>query len=199
VVEDARQALDGRGAERASGGGKDQLPHAGALHLAVVSGSTDAVALLLDAGAYINISDWRMATPLYYACTALDERDDMIKLLVARGADTMQMSTFSGQRPWQKLDSTKQRALVLESPFHKKFVVLRDTINATTASIEARQLVDLIWRSRTADWSIQPGRSHANQNFNPMPGLIAVEQPEAVEAVFKDCQRRHVQWLEGLL
>jgi hypothetical protein len=174
---------------------------AGALHFAVMSGSIEAVKLLLDAGAYINISDWRMANPLYYACTRLplEKKEEMIKFLVVHGADTMQISTFSGERPWERLDSQKLKALVIESSFHKKFVNLRGTINDIKASNEAKQLVDLCWRSRTAHWAIQPGRSHANQNFNPMPGLITTEQAEDIEFVFKDCQHRHVQWLASML
>jgi hypothetical protein len=40
-----------------------------ALHFAVMSGSTAVVATLLRARAYINVTDWRGANPLYYACT----------------------------------------------------------------------------------------------------------------------------------
>lgn len=80
---------------------------ASAIHLAVTSGSTEAVILLLDAGAFIDSNDWRMATPLYYACThrgqdGVFEKDEerrskMIRCLVSRGADTMQQSGFTGK------------------------------------------------------------------------------------------------------
>lgn len=180
----------------------------GALHLAVVSGKVDAVRLLLDAGAYINVTDWRGATPMYYACShpgherVLEEnpetRAEMIAFLVSRGADTMRQSGFSGKRPYEALREKDHVRLITDDPLHEKFSKVRQLINSRDAPLSAKRLVDLMWRSQTAAWLIQFNRGNMMQNFRPHPQLLDAKTPEAVEVLFKDCQARHERWWRGL-
>jgi hypothetical protein len=50
--------------------------------------------LVDDLGALVNINNWYGATPLYYACSK--GRKENIDALLERGADTREISTFSG-------------------------------------------------------------------------------------------------------
>jgi ankyrin repeat protein len=60
-------------------------PDYGMLHRAVVHCSVEAVQLLIQHGADVNLRDYRRATPLMLAANA--DRADMVSLLLATGAD----------------------------------------------------------------------------------------------------------------
>ena len=61
--------------------------NATALHVAVGSGDLETVRLLLDAGADVNARDVRGLTPLVFAVATDRPSADIIRLLLARGAD----------------------------------------------------------------------------------------------------------------
>ena len=66
------------------------------LHLAVWSGHTDIVKLLLDAGAYMDIKNSCNRTPLHLA--TMKNHTDIVKLLIERGAD-MEVKDKYGWNP----------------------------------------------------------------------------------------------------
>lgn len=178
-------------------------PHGeSSLHYAVLSGSSKTVARLLRAGAYINVMDWRGANPLYYACTHPDVGDDaerlaMVKYLVSQGADTMQLSNFSGKRPFQAAKNSDIAEAIETHPFHLQFCADLKRINEPRPPLRVRQIVDLRWRASTAGWLIQPNRDGTFQCFQPQPECVVRYRCDldGVERLFKDCQARHRVWL----
>jgi len=83
------------------------------LHNAVIGGNPEVIVLLVnECGAYVNATDYRDNTPLYYAATHPGEGDCLkndedkrclvIQTLLDLGADTMRQGGFSGKRPFEQ-------------------------------------------------------------------------------------------------
>ncbi|KAL6072295.1 Ankyrin repeat and SOCS box protein 8 [Balamuthia mandrillaris] len=190
-----------------------------ALHLAVASGNTEAVRLLLENGAFVNADDWYQNKPLYYACThpgtddVLKEdeakRVEMVRTLVEAGADTMAQGGFSGMRSFQaaRMNGHDDAAdIIEESPAHDLRQRVRNQINTKRPQPSelaplVKQMVDLHWRGGTADWFIRVNRDRMSQCFNPHPQLLKRFDGTAasVEAMFRDCQARHRLWWQTMV
>lgn len=194
------------------------------LHIAVISGNTAMVRRLLSLGAYVNCEDWCGNSPLYYACTYDDSgsngdntedepaivtplkltRADIVDVLIEAGADTMRQGGYSGLRPFEAakeygFDTIAER--IINSPFHKRRVELRQYINAKHSVIESagmdisviKGMVDIIWRAETLHWLIQPNREQTAGNLNPHPGVTA-KYLIKVEELYTDLSRRQARW-----
>src|SRR5207247_3215687 len=93
-----------------------------ALHLATASGSQEIVKLLLDAGAAVDPRDVRGLTPLAWAVGTDRPQARIIRLLLAKGADSSGVSKYGeSARGWgQKYNSAAvRRALKMATTDHR--------------------------------------------------------------------------------
>lgn len=188
-----------------------------ALFLAVTSGYTEAVDLLIKAGSTINTTDWKGNTPLYHAathpgvndCLKNDEskRCKIIQLLLDAGADTMAKGGFSGVTAFEQaktLGYNEAAELILNEPTREKFCEIRDAINNPDPPKEIKLLVDqyreIYWRVSTATWFIQFNRDSTFQCFTPHPDLVRklTKETSSVENMFIDANTRHKEWWASL-
>jgi len=179
------------------------------LHQAVKWGMFDAVKFLIENGAYINITDWMVNTPFYYACTCADVPNRMliVEYLVSKGAYIIFTGGYSGLRPAEAarkygFNDVADYVEVEEniSPFN----LIRHLINKDDREIPdnlktiVRQFIDLEWRKNTLTHMIQPNRDKMFQNSKPRPDMKLVSLDD-VENEYKECCWRHVRFNDAMI
>jgi hypothetical protein len=178
------------------------------LHMAVKWGMLDIVQRLIENGAYVNVTDWMVNTPLYYACSCADIKDRMliVEYLVSKGAYIIFTGGYSGLRPSEaaRKNGFNDVADYLEveeniSPFNQ----IRHLINKPEREIPkklkilVRQFIDLEWRRSTITHFIQKNRAQMFQNAMPRPDM-KLENMDDIEAAYRECCWRHVLFTNGL-
>jgi len=187
------------------------------LHLAVTSGNTEAVQLLIDSGAYVNACDWRENSPMYYAATHPGENDILqddedkriavIQVLLKAGGDTMAQGGFSGKRPFEQakiLGYARAAQQIETAPTNPLFQKIRSSINTVQPPANIVSLVEdfiwVHWGGATAIWLVRPNRSNMQQCFKPNPELVQQFDGTlaSAEAIFRKVQERHAKWWANL-
>ncbi len=189
------------------------------LHFAVTSGDVESVKLFVESGAYINSTDWRGNTPMYYACTHpgennilkdnIQKRSAIVSYLLKSGGDTMKQGGLSNKRPFEvarEYGFIEIADLIESSPLHKTFKQVRELLNTKHPAKHFESLVkkflDIEWRFQTLNWFIQINRQNLMQCMNPHPQLLKQFKNnyniEWVERMFKDCQARHQRWWDKI-
>ena len=192
------------------------LMGATALHYAVLSGNLSAAELLVKAGAYVDVTDWKGDTPLYYALTKSGKEDvlerepekraAMIEFLINHGADTMCLTRPGAEK---NLSPNDNADLLSSSQYHKKFVEVQEQLQGTSDDISVlsgvgststsgsnHALVDIMWCARTAQWLICYNRATTMRRFEPKPSLRDTSSLQNVEKIFLNCQDRLVLWMK---
>lgn len=184
-----------------------------ALHLAVTSGRREAVEVLLDAGALVDVQDWRSNTPLNYACShpgatveqdsvldTGDHRRAVVELLLAHGARYCTRDGFTGLRPIEAAERLGYMDVVeaiRQRPRAAREEAVLQNMNKKhpgSPGMEraTRQLLDFSWRAETAHWHLNLARHNTQQGMRLHPLLAAPPpSPAALELVFRDIAARH--------
>ena len=186
------------------------------LHLAVISGDIDKINGLLDINAYINSVDYRLATPLYYACSHPGEnevlkkniplREQVVQLLMDRGADPFCQSGFSGMNSFKAAKHYNYSSLEVIIKTHKYFKIwenLRKNFNMSSPPPRIDRILkkyyDLYWRSNTIHWLFSPTRENM-MNIKPhlkvLENLDTGDVSNSIEALFVDCYYRHQKMMK---
>jgi len=169
-----------------------------ALHIAVTTGNPEIVRRVIDAGAFVGAYDYRMNSPLYYACThpnitSEENRCAIVLSLLDAGADPWDQGGISGKRSFE----VAEKALASTIKSHSKFALIkriRDSVNSDVPK-DLKKLVplwcDLRWRSMTATWLTNPGRHNMQQCLRPHPSLVGADD---LEEILRDCAGRYTQF-----
>lgn len=173
------------------------------LHQAVKWGNFEAVKFLISNGAYVNITDWMVNTPLYYACSCADIPNRMliVEYLISQGAYIIFSGGYSGMRPAEAarhygFNDVADYVEVEEniSPFNKFRHLINKPENEIPDKLKVvvRQFIDLEWRKNTITHLIQPNREKMFQNSKPRPDMLQqLKTIDDVEEAYKECCWRH--------
>jgi len=170
-----------------------------ALHVAVATGDPGVVRQVVDAGAFVGAYDYRMNSPLYYACTHPAIKSDesrlaIITILMDAGADPWDQGGISGKRAFEMTE----KALAAAMKAHPTFALtkrVRDSVNGAVPE-DLKKCVplwcDLRWRAMTAAWLTNPGRHNTQQCLVPHPSMVGADD---AEEVLRDCAVRSRAWI----
>lgn len=193
------------------------------LHMAIIEGNIkNLLDLINNKKAYVESSDYKLASPLYYACThdgtnsILDNnislRKQIITILLDAGANPFMQSGYSGMRCHEATEFYKMPELTKIIVNHKYFKIwkeARDNYNISTPKKEieyiSKKAVDLLWRRRTVHWLFALARENM-ANVKPHPNILENQKiymkkfngniSDTIEELFRDCVDRHNNLLE---
>ena len=187
------------------------------LHLAIINGNLEIISNLIKNGAYVNTIDYRINSPLYYACShngkdnVLNKnkelRKKIVELLLDKGSDPFHQGGVSGMRTFEIAKNNGLKDIYDFIVNHKYFRIweeLRKYINKSSPPEKvakiSRRYVDLFWRSRSLHWLFALGRENM-ANIKPhekiLENLNYDNYEDSIESMFKDCYYRHLKMLEN--
>jgi hypothetical protein len=167
----------------------------------------------------VDVEDFRCNTPLYYACTHSGEEsvlaDDeskriaIVLALMDAGGDPWKQGGFTCKASViraAELGYTDTALAMRDHPFLDVVRKIRDSVNLDLSSLPAHAQVtiriyaDQHWRCQTLGWLSNMARHNMMQCFKPHPAVLRGynRTPTAIEAMFRDCGRRHKAWVKEL-
>lgn len=186
----------------------------GALHNAVIKGDIDEINRLLsdECKVFINCIDHRLATPLYYACThdAIPSeavRNQIVSLLMDKGANPILQSGFSGMAPHEAALQYGYRMasrIITEHKYYKYWKLIKSNYNQSTPpkniDVALKKYHDLKWRSGSLHWLFSPTRENM-MNLDPHPKILQNldkdNLDQSIDDLFEDCYYRHIKLIES--
>ena len=188
------------------------------IHIAIINGDKNAlIDLIKNKKGFVDCIDYRLATPVYYACSHPGKNDilkrntslrqELIAILLDAGADPTTQSGFSGMRPHEAAEHYGYHSLSQFITTHKYYSIWKEIHRNFNESSPPKKLeylvkkmVDLYWRKRTIHWLFALARENM-ANILPHPKILDNQKiylerfngnnSDTIEELFRDCVDRH--------